>query len=1615
MDLINIIGRHYARLTTEADAIANPRIGLSLDDLEGILHRNFSALIIDCAGLEAEVPRILICTEVLERYIVANHDAIADVNAIHSWLQENGNADYEKYLEVWFDLLAILTGLSAGELRQFIVALRVDSADPAYDAQQVEDGRRQLGLFEAGDSYPSMPAVATASAIEEQLKLIDPVNLDRAAIIKLQNKLPAIIQRQRYTRWHSEDDLLDPIPDALLDAREQARQQALIDLEKGVREARYQATPHYFEALQAPGLLLLEGITISTLLGKLNLSCGNEDCDRTTRLREAILAVRLFFEKLVLSQADTERPLTAPEWDKFEFYETWRSLMLPQIYPELFFDLDHEATEAPFYCQGDLVQMQAMLQARKEAILSGTITPEDSQDIGKLNLGINLIRRVLEVTERLRSNTYQDPSDLDATLTDIHAKVWEQMPDWQWWPKQPPYIEAPYRDRYDETVAKARDPESILELDLCDWIYLQRETLRLFRKENTFPAANVGGSEWTAFTDYDRRKMGGDRGAYYPYAHLHQLAFYILPRLWGKYYHRTQDFRRAARFYHLIYNESLTDYPIDHRAGILYQANGQTEGAKYALTVGPIIYEHLRRQPQRMSIFVNPLNRYDVEGRDISLLIARNYVDWADYELRRNTPESREHARVLYELALKAFGYSGGGQHAPCFDPCWREATVIEREVLKDLDYARYPELALAWRTWKAQTRQVGAYQALRRDLAAALAGALDAGQARRLVLKIIGQGLNVHHPLTLGDIEGRKAHYTTTLALANEDYILATLFDPSFWVGVEDDDQTPSGDQPSPHYAYRYVPTLPGPGGPLPEPGPDPDPDDGGLYIDPGRIMEPEPDIPEPSPEDEIKIDDPAICADEAAALPAFVQHALCLPTNPAVQSIIRRACLGLQLIRECRNILGYKNDYVPLYRFAQIHQLTNDFATQAKSAENDFIRFTESYEQTTHTLLKELQALEISKATESLNQYLKTQADQNVTLAGLQSDRVVVHQEQVAKQLEEGQTAFETQALEHLRWAIYWQYGAIGLNVAAGAASLITGGIGGTVGAVSGSPFGPAGTIALGVGGFLLGAAMQGPGALSSLAGAASGMSSVQSTQAQIAQIHNSIHMRMEELRRTGELLTQDAQIAGQNVLIAETGVDIAEQQLAIAEINSQFAADIVHFLQTKFFKGERYAWMAAIAKENYRTLLNYAIAAAWMAERALEFERQRQINVIRFDYWREQDQGVMGADQLSTDLATLKQERLVNEQRKHQVTKTISLAQISPIELAAFRDSGLLYLTTLEPWFDRDFPTHYLRLIKGVSVTVVALVPPIEGVKAMLTQLGTTRTTLKRGPSFDKVEIKRIPERIAISSAIGATGVFLPLLPDQELLNPFEGNGVEGSWLLEMPKASNPALNYQTIVDVQLTIQYTALDDPYKRPLLPQVYEGTANYSLNLSFADEFYHLLNPDFYAADDNTYKALLRIDDRVLAPNQRKRRLKAVTLYFDRLEGSVKRPFTTLRHIEEDTIIWSNQPPNEDGLLRKEAQNLTTVTGTWEISFLKNETDWLQALSTLPDPPTLPVPPNPLTLDDLEQDNVVPYNLFTWIEEENNAMAPTQANGRNVLDLSWLQDIFIMIEYEYTV
>lgn len=75
---------------------------------------------------------------------------------------------------------------------------------------------------------------------------------------------------------------------------------------------------------------------------------------------------------------------------------------------------------------------------------------------------------------------------------------------------------------------------------------------------------------------------------------------------------------------------------------------------------------------------------------------------------------------------------------------------------------------------------------------------------------------------------------------------------------------------------------------------------------------------------------------------------------------------------------------------------------------------------------------------------------------------------------------------------------------------------------------------------------------------------------------------------------------------------------------------------------------------------------------------------------------------------------------------------------------------------------------------------------------------------------------------------------------MLLPFEKMGVDTSWEFRMPKAANPALNYDSITDVLLTIDYTTLNSyDYRQQVIQELGPETSAlraYSFRDAFPDQ-----------------------------------------------------------------------------------------------------------------------------------------------------------------------------------
>jgi hypothetical protein len=381
-----------------------------------------------------------------------------------------------------------------------------------------------------------------------------------------------------------------------------------------------------------------------------------------------------------------------------------------------------------------------------------------------------------------------------------------------------------------------------------------------------------------------------------------------------------------------------------------------------------------------------------------------------------------------------------------------------------------------------------------------------------------------------------------------------------------------------------------------------------------------------------------------------------------------------------------------------------------------------------------------------------------------------------------------------------------------------------------------------------------------------------------------------------------------------------------------------------------------MSNVYERVYNFFLQQATAITQLAAQQLAFERQETPPpYILADYWEAPSEvaassgtggepvnrrGLTGSARLLQDIYQLDQYAFDTNKRKLQLSKTISLAQMAPAEFQRFRETGSIHFETPLEMFDRDFPGHYLRLIHKVRTSVIALIPPVQGIHATLATYGLSRVVVS-GDVFQTVILRRDPESVALTSPRDATGLF-ELQAPSEMLLPFEGIGVDTSWRFQMPKASNQ-FDYRTIADVLITIEYTALQSfDYQQQviqMLSTAFSADRPFSFRHQFADQWYDLHNPDQTSVPMTVRFKTVRED---FPPNLDDLRIDHVVLYFARANGQpFALPVTSLRFTQQgDAGSTGGGATPIEGVISTRRGNAGSwmamigkaPTGTWELA-----------------------------------------------------------------------------------
>jgi hypothetical protein len=307
------------------------------------------------------------------------------------------------------------------------------------------------------------------------------------------------------------------------------------------------------------------------------------------------------------------------------------------------------------------------------------------------------------------------------------------------------------------------------------------------------------------------------------------------------------------------------------------------------------------------------------------------------------------------------------------------------------------------------------------------------------------------------------------------------------------------------------------------------------------------------------------------------------------------------------------------------------------------------------------------------------------------------------------------------------------------------------------------------------------------------------------------NSYARRKEDWNLQADLAKSEIKQLDRQLVAAQIRLAIAEQDLRNHDRQIENAREADEYMRSKFTNLQLYDWMTGQVSAMYFQAYNMAFRLARQAESAMRMELGLEENtehIIKTSYWDSLKKGLLSGDLLYQDIKRLETAYLEQNIRELELTKHISLNQLNPLELLKLRELGTCNFTIPEELFDLDFPGHYMRRIKSVSITIPCVAGPYTTVNATL-RLGKAGRRKKENADYNTpLALNEVPvSAIATSSAQNDSGLFELNFRDERYL-PFEGIGAISEWTLEMMKDSSlRQFDYNTIADAIIHIRYTA----------------------------------------------------------------------------------------------------------------------------------------------------------------------------------------------------------------
>lgn len=317
-----------------------------------------------------------------------------------------------------------------------------------------------------------------------------------------------------------------------------------------------------------------------------------------------------------------------------------------------------------------------------------------------------------------------------------------------------------------------------------------------------------------------------------------------------------------------------------------------------------------------------------------------------------------------------------------------------------------------------------------------------------------------------------------------------------------------------------------------------------------------------------------------------------------------------------------------------------------------------------------------------------------------------------------------------------------------------------------------------------------------------------------------------REDEWQHQVDILTVEIEQIERQILAAERRRDIALHELNNHQRQIENAAEVHDFLRDKFTNHTLYLWMQHETAALYCQMYELALHTARQAQRAFNYERGHTArNFIPSELWDNLHEGLLAGERLQLAIKQMDKAYYDENCREYELTKNISLRLHMPEAFLRLKLTGCCEIDIPEWMFDLDYPGHYLRRIKNVTLTIPCVVGPYTGVHCRLTLLSSSTRVDPRlntpptaccsegkiGNGYEALsDDPRIVKQYAATEAIATStgqrdgGLFELNFRDERYL-PFEFAGAVSRWRIELPPENN-RFDLDTMSDMIMHLSYT-----------------------------------------------------------------------------------------------------------------------------------------------------------------------------------------------------------------